>query len=420
LRKFDFSRIKCILKIKIKVDSKTEEFLKQWREQKKSEWIENLKRRGVEINLEEIKKRESNGEPLEWELQLINKDSETRKLIFDIMTQKNEIEMYAKANERPEDFLKDIKDLTTNPFSKLNQHIESERERERQKRKQNNLKKLEKIFKEEEYKWEKHEETKEKERQKLKHFEEDLLKRKKRLLEKDLNYESSEEKKKIKSNPKFFEEYKQMRIKEREFDEMMRRKENPKLNIDEPIYHEMNLENNNVCTVTDLALKEDTQLVSKEKVPKTEFVVIEYHDEEDYQNISDSEKEYKADNEREIEDRKKLILNIGKNLKKSKFNIEDYEDENDPYHRKIISNQVQIDEETEKHIMEISQEINNERKEEEKRQIQKQTLTNLSNETPDNKIKAMELQKQVFEMIPREKEALFKFPINWVIVFSVK
>ena len=93
---------------------------------------------------------------MEWELQLINKDSETRKLIFEIMTQKNQIEIYAKANERPEDFLKDIKDLTSNPYSKLNQHTESEREKERKRRKENHVKKLEKTFREEEYKWEKH------------------------------------------------------------------------------------------------------------------------------------------------------------------------------------------------------------------------------------------------------------------------
>lgn len=336
------------------------------------------------------------------------------------MTQKNEIEMYAKANERPEDFLKDIKDLTNNPFSKLNQHVESERERERQKRKQNNLKKLEKQFKEDEHKWEKHEEAREKERQKQKHYEEDFPKRKKRLLEKDLNYDSSEEKKKIKANTKFYEEYKQMRIKEREFDEMMRRKENPKLNIEEPMHSEANRENENQCIVTDLALKEETHLVSNVKVPKTEFVVIEYNDEEEEENknASETEKETKA-NQGTDKAEDKLILNIGKNFKKNKFNIEDYEDENDPYHKKNIANQIQIDEETEKHIMEISQEINNERREEEKRQIQKQTLSNLPSDPSDAKQKAMEIQKQVFEMLPKEKDALFKYPINWVIVFSV-
>ena len=379
-----------------------------------------MNRRGVEVNLDEIRKKESNGEPLEWELQLINKDSETRKLIFDIMSQKNEIEMYAKANERPEDYLKDIKDLTTNPFSKLNQHIESERERERQKKKQNNLKKLEKQFKEEEHKWEKYEESREKERQKMKHHQEDFLKRKKRLLEKDINYDSTEEKKKIKSNPKFYEEYKQMRIKEREFDEMMRRKENPKLNIEEQLNSELNNENENTCTVTDLALKEQTQLVSNVKVPKTEFVVIEYNDEDEDENknASETEKDNKGD-ESENKNNERLILNIGKNLKKNNFNIDDYEDENDPYHKKNITNQIQIDEETEKHIMEISQEINNERKEEEKRQIQKQTFTKLSADPSDAKQRAMEIQKQVFEMLPKEKDALFNFPINWLIVFSV-
>ena len=358
------------------------------------------------MNLEDIKKRENNGEPLEWELQLINKDSETRKIIFDIMTQKNEIEMYAKANERPEDFLKDLKELTNNPFSKINQYPESEREKERQKHKQQNLKKLEKNFKDEERKWEKHEEEKEKERLRLKHHEEDLLKKKKRLIEKDIDYDSADEKKKIKSNSKFYEEYKQMRIKEREFDEMMRRKENP--------IFEYNEQPQNTCTITDLVLKEDTKLAKSkyEQVAKSEFVLIEMNsDEEHEKNNSDHENEKKDD---------KLIMNLGnKNLKKGNYKLEDDHDENDPYHKKNVSNLIQIDEETEKMIMEISQEVTNERRDEERRKLQKQTLNNIT-DPMDSKQKLIDLQKQVFEMIPKEKELLFKYPINWNIVLSVK
>jgi len=383
----------------------------------------------MEVNIDDIKKREVNGEPLEWELQLISKDTETRKLIFDIMTQKNEIEMYAKANDRPEEYLKDMKDLQTNPFSKLNNYVESERERERQKKKQNNLKKQEKLFKEEEYKWEKHEEQRDRERQKLRHHEDDFLKRKKRLLEKELNYDSTEEKKKIKSNPKYYEEHKQIRIKEREFDEMMRRKENPKLNTledQESVDNDKNININNIydaCIITDLALKDDV-LLSTDKLPKTEFIVIEYDDEEDENNQIQEDKEKEDGNKiKKKEDKEnykdKLIVNMGKNIKKSNYRLDDYEDENDPYHKKNIIGQLQIDEETEKHIMEINKEINNERKEEEKRIIQKQTLFNMPVDPTDAKQKLMELQKQVFEMIPKEKEALFKFPINWVFVFSV-
>lgn len=356
------------------------------------------------------------------------------------MTQKNEIEMYAKANERPEDFLKDIKDLTNNPFSKINQQPESERERERHKRKQNNLKKLEKTFKEEEYKWEKHEEAMEKERLRLKHHEEDMLKKRKRLLEKDLNYDSNEEKKKIKSNPKFYEEYKQMRIKEREFDEMMRKKENTKQdsfshnvnNETQTPKNDHNQEANNTsnpCLVTDLALKEDLNQERRkaELIPKSEVVVIELNeDEEDNEhNHLDHDHEHKNTNgESTLENHQgnkkdKLILNINKNMKKGKYALDDYEDENDLYHKKNVSHQIQIDEETEKIIMEISQEVNNERKEEERRQMQKQTLTTITTDPADSKQKLIELQKQVFELIPKEKETLFKFPINWKIVISV-
>lgn len=351
------------------------------------------------------------------------------------MTQKNEIEIYAKANERPEDFLKDIKDLTSNPYSKLNQHTESERERERRRRKENNTKKLEKAYKEEEYKWEKHEEIREKERQRLKFQEEDLQKKKKRLLEKDINYDSSEEKKKIKNKPRYYLEYKQMRIKEREYDEMMRRKENNKFDFSENSEN-VNLNNNefdngnldineNPCKITDLALKEefDNNKEKIEKVAKSEFVMIDNYQDEDEENENSKNeeienKEGKIDNKtKNNED--KLSLNLNRNIKKGKYAVDDYEDENDPYRKKNLSGQIKIDEETERRIMEISQEVNNERKEEERRAIQKQTLTNIISDPADSKQKMIELQKQIFEMIPKEKDSLFKFQINWNIVLSV-
>ena len=84
-----------------------------------------------------------------------------------------------------------------------------------------------------------------------------------------------------------------------------------------------------------------------------------------------------------------------------------------------MGEKINIDEETERRIMEISQEVNNERKEEERRAIQKQTLTNIISDPADSKQKMIELQKQVFEMIPKEKDSLFKYQINWNIVLSV-
>jgi hypothetical protein len=96
----------------IKVDQKTEDFLRQWREQKKQDWIDQLRMQGISVNVDEIRKKELAGTPLEWELNLIAKDSETRRGIFDILTQKDEIENFAKSNEKAEEFLKDFKDFS--------------------------------------------------------------------------------------------------------------------------------------------------------------------------------------------------------------------------------------------------------------------------------------------------------------------
>jgi len=366
----------------------------------------------------------------------------------------------------------------------MNQLTESERERERRRRKENNLKRIEKAFKEEENKWEKHEEIREKERQRLKYQEEDLQKKKKRMLEKDLNYDSSEEKKKIKNKSKYYLEYKQMRIKEREFDEMMRRKDNNKYDYslkseynNQNYYNENNITKNktfkNSFNITDLALKEEFDYNKEkiEKVAKSEFVMIDnYEDEDDKenQNEDNDNHNYNEDNEidndnnnshefdlneipyeekkgenlnklkdikgiknknsnnnknKNIDDNNdnKLSLNLYRNIKKGKYKVDDYDDENenDPYNKKNSSQQIKIDEETERRIMEISQEINNERKEEERREIQKQTLTTIISDPLDSKQKMIELQKQVFEMIPKEKESLFKYQINWNIVLSV-
>ena len=176
--------------------------------------MDSLKRRGLEINMEEFKKKEQNGEPLEWELQLISKDNETRKMIFDILTQKIEIENFAKSHEKAEEILKDFKDFPTN-FANRNQYQETEREIERVKRKQNKVKKSEKEFKEEEKKWEKREEDKLLDREREKQYEERRLKLRKRLIEKDLTYDSDSEREKMKKNPKQMEEHNLIKMQER-------------------------------------------------------------------------------------------------------------------------------------------------------------------------------------------------------------
>ena len=132
--------------LQIKIGSETEEYLKKWREQKKLEWVTSLKLRGVNIDLNDISLKEERGEPLEWELNLISRDQETLKIINEVVNQREQIELFAKQNEKPEIYLKDLKELN----GTLN--FESQREKDRAKKKLDKIKKMEKIIIEEEKK----------------------------------------------------------------------------------------------------------------------------------------------------------------------------------------------------------------------------------------------------------------------------
>jgi RNA-binding protein 25 len=396
-------------------------FLNFGENRKKQEWIENLRRRGIEVNLEEIKKRENNKEPLEWELQLISKDNETKKLIFEILSQKNEIEIMAKQKERPEDYLKDLKDLTTssNPFSA---HFESEREKERQKKKMEKVKKLEKQFKEDEKKWERHEEDKEREIAKEIHFEEDLNRKKRRLMEKDLNYDSEEEKRKIKSNQKKYEERRQMRIKEKEIDDLMRKRENPNYREGD---NSTGINSRAVMNddITDLVLIDnDNNFTSKEPEAKATVIVQEYHYEDDFEENENINKE---------KDFEMFNINLEPVKKSFKPIIQDdYDNDNDdPYHKRENLTKIEINPETEKEILEMKKEVlkfNQDDEEDKVKPKSKFELQNPNMNTMNNNFanlnpsseKLMELHKQIFEMIPKNKDELFKFPINWSLVYK--
>ncbi len=393
-----------IIKFQIKVDSKTEEFLKQWREQKKQEWIDSLKRRGIDVNLDEIKKKENNKEPLEWELQLISKDNEARKLILEILSQRNEIENTSRQKERPEEFLKDLKDLTTssNPFS---QHFESEREKKRQKKKIEKIEKKEKYYKEDLKKWERHEEERERELIKEIQEQEELIKKKKKLLEKDLNYDSEEEKKKIKLTPKKVEEYKQMREKEKEMDEIMHLSEKQAIKQENTLFNI----NEDVKDVAIYGPDGRMDLTVKEPEAKATVTIQEYK--EDYESEGEDSN---------ISRRNIMSLDLNLNIETKKqipkmIEHFDYDNE-DPLHKKEKLTHLEINPETEKEILEMKREIFFEKKEEKKESEVIPVVVNSA--VTGNPQKMIEIQKQIFEMIPKSKEDLFKFSIDWSVVYK--
>jgi RNA-binding protein 25 len=331
-------------------------------------------------------------------------------LIFEILTQKNEIEMYAKQNENPEEFLKDLKDLTTNsPFSI---HLESEREKERAKKKLEKIKKLEKQFKEDEKRWERHEEERDREKIREIQLEEELIRRKKRRKEKDLNYDSEEEKIKIKQNPKKFEEHRAMRDKEKEMDDLFRKKENP-IEISE---------NENNIKITDLVLSISNEMKIKEPEAKTMVTLTEYH--EDIEDINENYHTIINQNISLNLDSKKMVSN------KPIIFCEEDQDINDPYNKKLLSSQIDINPETEKEILEMKNEkikyAENIDENKEKNISKKEHLQSVNKNIMDNKQsmasltpnKLLEIHKQIYECIPKNTDELLKFPINWSIVYK--
>jgi RNA-binding protein 25 len=341
---------------------------------------------------------------LEWELQLISKDNEARKLILEIISQKNEIENTARQKERPEEFLKDLKDLTTssNPFS---QHFESEREKKRQKKKIEKLEKKEKYYKEDLKKWERHEEERERELVKEIQEQEELTKRKKKLLERDLNYDSEEEKKKLKLNPKKYEEHRLMREKEKEMDEIMRISEKQASKKDEPEYNI----NEDVKDVAIYGQDDRVNLITREPEAKATVTIQEYQE------------EYESEEENSNTTRKNIMglyLNLNIETKKLIPKIIDHYDydNEDPIHNKEKITHLEFNPETEKEILEMKREVLFDKKEEKKQPEVIPFVVNAS--LPGNPQKIIEIQKQIFEMIPKSKEDLFKFSIDWSVVYK--
>ena len=373
--------------LQVKVGAETEEFLKKWRERKKLEWIDSLRIKGIEPDLEEIRRKEEIGEPLEWELELVSKDQDTLKLIYDIMGQRQEIEVFAKQAEKPDLYLKDLKELAA---GSLSTHFESERERERQRKKNERLKKLEKAFKDEERRWLRHEEDVEREKSNLKHEKEYLQHKKEKLLEKDLNYDSDKEKEKIARDPKKYEEHKEDRIKEKEYDDFMRKKENGLLFKDEDI--KKNITSNELVTLP------------QEPEAKTKIVI----------------QEYKSDTEPEPQTKLEIVeLDIKQTkLPSSQLAKLDEEDIDDPYTKKRKISNLGINPDTEKELLKMSESISFKK---ENDTVNTSTIYNIDELikkiTPE---KYIEIQKSIIALIPKSKDELLKYNINWTIVDNYK
>ena len=126
-------------------------------------------------NLDEIKKKEENNEPLEWELRLVANDQEILKTLNEIVSQRQCIDNKGKQTDN-DIFLKDLNDLANSNI------LENKREKERKQKKLEKQKKFEKLFNDFEKNWLKHESNREKEKLKLQKEKENLPNKKKKLL----------------------------------------------------------------------------------------------------------------------------------------------------------------------------------------------------------------------------------------------
>ena len=369
--------------LQVKIGKDTEEYLKKWRERKKIEWINSLTLQGIPVNIDEIKKKEENGEPLEWELKLVSNDQEILKTINEVVSQRQAIDSQGKPiNIEKDIFFKNLTDIASSNI------LENAREKERKRKKEDKKKKFEKLFQDFEKNWIKHEANREKERIKAQKEKENWPKKIQKLIEKDLEYDSDKEKKydeglkgignkgyKISTsfiNKKKNEERVRMREKEKEYDNALREKENKMLFKDN--YAQLN-ENklNNL-----LENKEILAIAPEEKKPQTTFQIEDY-----VPNIS-------SENEEIIENKK------DNNKKENKVSKEK--------EKNIDINMDIIDEKDVKETNDENEEIN----------VDKMTMEQLLSGIPQ--IEVEQIEKKVKESIPKDLKELFKYKINWGII----
>ena len=383
--------------LQVKIGKDTEEYLKKWRERKKIEWINSMTMQGIQVNLDEIKKKEENGEPLEWELKLVSNDQEILKTINEVVSQRQAIDSSGKPISIEKDlFFKNLNDIANSNI------LENSREKERKRKKEEKKKKFEKLFQDFEKNWLKHESNREKERIKALKEKENWPKKRQKMIEKDLEYDSDQEKKyneglkgignkgyKISTsfiNRKKNEERIRMREKEKEYDNALREKENKMLFKDN--YMQLTDDNklNNL-----LENKEILAIAPEEKKPQTTIQIEDYVPNsitKENDNILEEKNNNKDYNDVKIKEENKK-----NNLNEKNNNIDN------------IDNLMDID---------IKDKIKEENNEYEEINIDKMNLEQLLSGIPNDIFE--EIKKNVNDNIPKDIDELFKHRINWEII----
>ena len=406
--------------LQVKIGNETEEFLKKWRERKKIEWINSMTMQGIPVNIEEIKKKEENGEPLEWELRLVSNDQEVLKTINEVVSQRQQIDNISKQNDN-DIFLKDLSDLASSNI------LENMREKERKRKKLEKAKKFEKLFYDFEKNWLKHESNKEKEKIKLQKEKENWPKKRQKLIEKDLAYDSDKEKKyneglkgignkgyKISTsfiNKKKNEERLRIREKEREYDNALRDKENQMLfkNIENKDTYLLG--NDNLDTLLNKNMNEMLAITSEEKKPQTTFEIEDYNSNSNSNTNLNEKTDINTTKDNKLKE--EIKINAIPKEKKEKDNIKDNSKDN----KKENIKDNNIKENTKESLKKEDNKVEkDEYMEEEKNEIkiENMTLEQLMSGIPDLEYK--EIHKAINDMIPNKDDELFKYKIDWDLI----
>ena len=379
--------------LQIKIGKETEEYLKKWRERKKIEWINSMTLQGIPVNIDEIKKKEENGEPLEWELKLVSNDQEILKTINEVVSQRQAIDSSGKPISIEKDlFFKNLNDIANSNL------LENSREKERKRKKSEKKKKFEKLFQDFEKNWIKHENNREKERIKAEKEKENWPKKIQKLIEKDLEYDSDQEQKyneglkgignkgyKISTSfisKKKNEDRIRMREKEREYDNTLRNKENKMLFKD----NYMQLNETKLSNL--LENKEILAIAPEEKKPQTTFQIEDYvpnNDNGDNNYINSKKNEDINTNKEE----NKIIIEKNKEKDLNVINIDT-----------IIENEIKNDKE--------------ENEEKEEINVDKMTIEQLIERIPNTILE--QIKKSINDSIPKNIDKLYKYKINWEII----
>jgi len=374
----------------IKASEKTEDFIEEWSQMKKREW--------------EASKDQGGGKEEDFERYLQKDDARALENIhghidkFDVNKIREEKEKEEEKKEHP-------------------------KEKERERRKKMQAKELEKNFLKELSRWEEYEDKierevrreREREREKERHRERE----KQELLERELDYDSDRERRR-RADPKVQEQRKRARQKELEEDELERRKEQMEEEEKKRAQEEeetMEIEPPPELILPQMPIEEEHHPQPQPEKPVKKPRSAKFS----FQPVEPAPAETTQQQQQPVEPVQmggtpfQIDLNMGKkgkDEKKSAFNQEANDDDNDLYQRKPKLN-LKLDRATEVKENVITMDLN--RKE-------ANIKFNVATPVPQGNAANADEQKKLSDLeaivskIPKTKADLFDYKLNWAII----